>query len=145
MIIYHRDRPSMRPPDDFPGEPWRAPICFAVNRSVGSTSMSIWTHDFHGERRAPLHWHDCEEVLVFMEVEGEGFVRVGDQEFRVESNTSVVVPPGALHCFGIHGDGAMKSLSVLPDADAVLGHRLYPDSPEPAELPPPGVDPRTAR
>jgi len=135
-LIHHHDRPTMRAPEDFPGEPWRLPICIAVNRAAGATSLSIWTHDFHGEKRAPLHWHDCEEVLVFMEVEGDGFVRVGDEEYRLESNTSVVVPPGTIHCFGMRGDGAMKSLSVLPDADAVLGHRLYADGPEPAELPP---------
>ena len=124
----------MRAPEDFPEEPWRLPICFAVNRSAGATSLSIWTHDFRGEKRAPLHWHDCEEVLVFMEVEGEGFVRLGEQEYRLESNTSVVVPPGTLHCSGCAAR-AMKSLSVLPDADAVLGHRLYADGPEPASLP----------
>ena len=87
-----------------------------------------------GQKRAPLHHHDTEEVLVFFDVKGEGFVRVGDEEYKVESQTSVVVPPGAVHCFGLRGEGPMKSASILPDADAVLGHRMFEKGEETFEL-----------
>ena len=131
-VIYHRDRPLL----EFPNEPWRPPLRMAVNRSAGAKEISIWTHDVNGKRRAPLHWHDTEEILVFLLVDGEGYVRVGDQEYRVETDTSVVVPPGTRHCFGLRGPGLLKAIAVLPDADAVLGHRVYEAGSEPPDLPP---------
>lgn len=131
-VIHHKDRPLL----EFPSEPWRPPLRMAVNRSAGASSVSIWLHDVEGRKRAPLHWHDVEEVLVFLEVKGEGFVRVGDEEFAVGSQTSVVVPPGTIHCFGLRGEGTLKAMAVLPDADAVLGHRVFEKSKEPPELPP---------
>ena len=54
----------------------------------------------------PLHWHDTEEVLVFLEVDGDGFARVGEEEHKIESQTSVVVPPGTVHAFGLRDRGA---------------------------------------
>src|SRR5215813_12053391 len=100
-VIHHKDRPLL----EFPDEPWRPSLRMAVNRSAGADKLSIWLHDFEGQKRAPLHSHDTEEVLVFFDVKGEGFVRVGDEEYKVESQTSVVVPPGTVHCFGLRGEG----------------------------------------
>ncbi len=61
---------------------------------------------------------------------GEGYVRVGDQEYQVEAESSVVVPPGTRHCFGLHGPGIIKAF-------AVLGHRVFKEGSEPPDLPPP--------
>lgn len=130
-IIHHKDRPLL----EFPDEPWRPPLRMAVNRSAGATSVSIWLHNVEGKKRAPMHWHDVEEVLVFLEVEGKGFVRVGDREYEVESQTSVVVSAGTVHCFGLHSEGSMKAMAVLPDADAVLGHRVFEIGKEGYDLP----------
>jgi quercetin dioxygenase-like cupin family protein len=109
----------------------------AVNRSAGANSLSIWLVDLKDQQRTPLHWHDFEEVLVFLEVDGDGFARVGDEEYKIESQTSVVVPPGTVHSFGLRGGRVLKSVSILPDADAVLGHRLLDKSNETFEMPDP--------
>jgi Auxin binding protein len=77
-VIHHKDRPLL----EFPDEPWRPSLRMAVNRSAGADQLSIWLHDFEGQKRAPLHRHDTEEVLVFFDVEGDGFVRVGDEVKR---------------------------------------------------------------
>jgi len=74
-----------------------------------------------GEHRAPLHWHDTEEILLFLEVEGDCYVYYEDREYPVASNCSVVIPPNVVHSFGIHGAGSMRTLSILPDADARPG------------------------
>jgi mannose-6-phosphate isomerase-like protein (cupin superfamily) len=131
-VIYHKDRPLL----EFPEEPWRPPLRVAVNRSAGAESVSVWLHDVEGEKRAPLHYHDVEEVLVFIDVQGEGFVRVGEEEHKVETQTSVVVPPGTMHCFGLRGQGSLRAMAVLPDADAVLGHRMFEKGNESFEMPP---------
>jgi quercetin dioxygenase-like cupin family protein len=125
-------------------EPWRLPIRFAVNRESGAEQISVWQHYYTGERRAPLHWHDMEEVLIFLEVEGEGYVWYDDREYPVESNCSVVIPPNVVHSFGMHGPGAMRTLSILPDADARPGPRVYPEGEEAATIPPPDQWPTRA-
>ncbi|HET8563112.1 MAG TPA: cupin domain-containing protein [Candidatus Binatia bacterium] len=132
-VINHKDRPLL----EFPDEPWRPPLRMAVNRSAGANTVSVWLHDVEGQKRAPLHWHDVEEVLVFLDVKGEGFVRLGEEEYKVETQTSVVVPPGTVHCFGMRGQGTLKAMAVLPVADAVLGHRVLERGNESFELPPP--------
>ena len=137
-VIYHKDRPLL----EFPDEPWRPPLRMAVNGSVGAESVSVWLHNVEGKKRAPLHWHDVEEVLVFIDVQGDGFVRVGEEEHRVETQTSVVVPPGPVHCFGLRGQGSLKAMAVLPDADAELGHRMFEEGNESYDLPPPKKDGR---
>jgi mannose-6-phosphate isomerase-like protein (cupin superfamily) len=139
-IIRHRDRPELL----FPEEPWRLPFRFAVNRETGANNLSIWLHYYSGERRAPLHWHDTEEVLIFLDVDGPGFVWLGDREYPVESDCSVVVPPNTVHCFGLHGPGSMRTISVLPDADARPGPRIYQVGEEPSQLPSPDQWPTRA-
>jgi mannose-6-phosphate isomerase-like protein (cupin superfamily) len=125
-------------------EPWRLPIRFAVNRDSGAETISIWQHYYSGEHRAPLHWHDTEEILLFLEVEGDGYVYYEDREYPVATNCSVVVPPNVVHSFGIHGEGRMRTLSILPDADARPGPRIYREGEEPAEMPPPSAWPQAA-
>jgi len=131
-VIHHKDRPLL----EFPDEAWRPSLRLAVNRSAGANSLSVWLADMEDHQRTPLHWHDTEEVLVFLEVTGDGFARVGDEEFKIETQTSVVVPPGTVHAFGLRCGKVLKSVSILPDADAVPGHRLL-EKGESFEMPEP--------
>jgi mannose-6-phosphate isomerase-like protein (cupin superfamily) len=119
-LIHHDERPIL----EFPDETWRPPLRLAINRSAGSNSLSVWLADMQDHQRTPLHWHDTEEVLIFLEVEGDGFALIGDEEFKIESQTSVVVPPRTVHTFGLRNGKVLKSVSILPDADAVPGHRV---------------------
>jgi mannose-6-phosphate isomerase-like protein (cupin superfamily) len=119
-IIRHKDRPLI----EFPDEHWRPSLRLAVNRSAGAESLSVWLADMQHHQRTPLHWHDTEEVLVFLEVDGDGFARIGDDDMKIESQTSVVVPPGTIHAFGLRNGNVLKSISILPDADAEPGHRV---------------------
>ena len=50
-VIHHKDRPLL----EFPDELWRPSLRVAVNRSAGADKLSIWLHDFEGQKRAPLH------------------------------------------------------------------------------------------
>ena len=119
-LIHHTIRPLI----EFPDERWRPSLRLAVNRSAGAESLSVWLADMEHHQRTPLHWHDTEEVLVFLKVEGDGFARIGDEEIKIETQTSVVVPAGTVHAFGLRDGKILKSVSILPDADAVPGHRV---------------------
>ena len=132
-VIHYKDRPLL----EFPDEPWRQSLRLAVNRSAGSNCLSVWLAEMGDHHRTPLHWHDTEEVLVFLEVDGDGFARVGDEEHKIETQTSVVVPAGTIHAFGLRDGRVLKSISILPDADAVPGHRLLEKGEESFEMPEP--------
>jgi hypothetical protein len=43
--------------------------------------------------------------------------RLGDEEYKIESQTSVVVPPGTIHAFGLRGGRVLKSVSMTPCLD----------------------------
>src|SRR5437016_9492042 len=77
-VIHHKDRPLL----EFPDEPWRQSLLLAVNRSAGSNSLSVWLAEMGDHHRTPLHWHDTEEVLVFLEVDGDGFARLVRRNIR---------------------------------------------------------------
>src|SRR5438067_12972262 len=68
-----------------------------------------------------------------------GFPHVGDEEYKIESQTSLLVPPRTIHAFGLRRGRVLKSVSILPDADAVLEHRLLEkggsfEMPEPKKM-----------
>ncbi|HZR99517.1 MAG TPA: cupin domain-containing protein [Chloroflexota bacterium] len=139
-VIHHGEQPEWRSDT----EPWRLPIRFAVNRDSGAETISVWQHYYTGEHRAPLHWHETEEVLIFLDVEGDGYVWYDDREYPIRSNCSVVIPPHVVHSFGMHGPGRMRTLSILPDADARPGPRVYPEGEEAPHIPPPDQWPTRA-
>ena len=60
----------------------------------------------------------------------------GDEEYKIESQTSLLVPPRTIHAFGLRRGRVLKSVSILPDADAVLEHRLL-EKGESFEMPEP--------
>jgi hypothetical protein len=98
--------------------------------------LSVWLANLEAKQRNLLHWHDTEEVLVLLEVDGDGFPHVGDEEYEIESQTSLLVPPRTIHAFGLRRGRVLKSVSILPDADAVLEHRLL-EKGESFEMPEP--------
>jgi hypothetical protein len=63
------------------------------------------------------------------------FARVGDEKHKIATQTSVVVPDGTIHAFGLRAGRVLKSISILPDADAVPGHRLLNKGEESLEMP----------
>jgi hypothetical protein len=58
------------------------------------------------------------------------------RNIKIETQTSVVVPTGTVHAFGLRDGRVLKSISILPDADAVPGHRLI-EKGESFEMPEP--------
>jgi mannose-6-phosphate isomerase-like protein (cupin superfamily) len=66
-----------------------------------------------GETRAHLH-RTSEELYVF--TEGNGRIRVGDEEREVRAGDCVVLPPGTEHKLWNLGDGPLKLLCCCAPA-----------------------------
>lgn len=61
----------------------------------------------------PLHSHPYEhEVFV---LEGQGSVRVGECQYRLEPGTVVYLPPGILHQFLNTGTAPLRFLCLIPN------------------------------
>jgi mannose-6-phosphate isomerase-like protein (cupin superfamily) len=68
------------------------------------------TYDPRGH--VPPHYHDCEEILVFLE--GEGIVFISQDPRSVAAGTTIVVPPGKPHCLYNTGLGRLHFLAFHP-------------------------------
>ncbi len=88
----------------------------------------------HNTKASTWHWHDNEEVLVFLDLQREGFVRLGDMEYVVATQTSIGAPPRMAHCFGLQGHGSMRAVAIMANANTVPGHRVFKKEEEPPQL-----------
>ena len=82
-----------------------------------------------GQESDPLlHRHAQPEVYYILE--GEGFVRVGDEEHPIRAGTTVFIPGGALHRARNTGTTPMRLLYVFPTASFRDVEYEFPDAPE---------------
>ena len=117
-VVYHRDRPVIHSAS---GEP---SLSMVVNREVGASSLSVWVTCHAPGESVPLHTHQVEEVLTFLE--GEGVATVGDATIAIRADMSIVVPPGTPHGYRNTGAGPLRIIITMPDADARLGRPVEP-------------------
>src|SRR3712207_4993251 len=88
-IVNHADRPVIRSASGAPS------LSMVVNHEVGSRSLSVWMASHGPGENVPLHLHEVEEVLTFLE--GEGVATVGDESIPISAGMSIIVPPGTPH------------------------------------------------
>ena len=59
----------------------------------------------------PRHKHDCEEVFIVQQ--GQGTIRLEDEELPFAAGTTVIVPPGVVHEVVNTGEEELTYLVVL--------------------------------
>ncbi|MHB1769388.1 MAG: cupin domain-containing protein [Phycisphaerae bacterium] len=78
----------------------------------GTRSSLVLEETYDPRGHVPPHYHDCEEILVFLE--GEGIVFIGQDPRSVAAGTTIVVPPGKPHCLYNTGLGRLHFLAFHP-------------------------------
>jgi len=130
-------RMSERPPcvvhvDDVPAaQQDRPPFVFArrqLSRAAGGRMLGCGHFELPpGATSFPMHAHTGNEEAFFV-LEGEGVLRLPDQEVAVRAGDYVALPPGPEHAHQMRneGDGPLRYLcfSTMVAPDVVL----YPDS-----------------
>jgi mannose-6-phosphate isomerase-like protein (cupin superfamily) len=81
----------------------------------GTRSSLVLEETYDPRGHVPPHYHDCEEILVFLE--GEGIVFLGQDPRTVIKGTTVVIPPGKPHCLYNTGIGRLHLLVFHPKAN----------------------------
>ncbi|HZU05333.1 MAG TPA: cupin domain-containing protein [Chloroflexota bacterium] len=112
-VVYHRDRPPIYSASGRPS------LTMVVNQEVGATALSVWIACHAPGEVVPLHTHDVEEVLTFLE--GEGIATVGDTTLAIQPDMSLIVPSGVPHGYRNTGPGPLRIVITLADPAAPLG------------------------
>jgi mannose-6-phosphate isomerase-like protein (cupin superfamily) len=61
----------------------------------GLKSLSVWSETVEPGAGTPVHRHDCEEAVVILE--GNGTLTVNGEDTKFGPNTTLIVPPDAVH------------------------------------------------
>jgi mannose-6-phosphate isomerase-like protein (cupin superfamily) len=69
--------------------------------------VSVRPHDV-----LPIHTHDHEDQLYYV-LEGEGTIRMDDQEFELAPGKAVTIPPGVAHGVRNTSDKPLRYLDIL--------------------------------
>ena len=118
LVVKHSERPYISSASGHPS------LSMVVNREVGASAMSVWVANHEPGEVVPLHLHDVEEVLVFLE--GEGEATVGDETIPIRANMSIIVPPRTPHGYRNTGSGPLRIIATQPDPDAKRGRLWEP-------------------
>ncbi len=64
-------------------------------REQGLSGMEVWMQTIAPGAGTPVHRHACEEVIVILR--GSGQVTIEGEEMRFSANSTIIVPPDAVH------------------------------------------------
>jgi len=77
----------------------------------GLGGVEVWVQTFDPGAETPMHYHDCEEVLVILT--GSGRVIMDGQESPIGADTTLIVPPKVVHQLINDGDQPMNLVATL--------------------------------
>ena len=81
------------------------------NISENSSEYEVWHSEIGADSCTPKHKHNVEEVFVF--IEGEGKVTIGDEEYNYKSPCTVVLPANIEHQIFNTGDTPTRHIVIL--------------------------------
>lgn len=93
----------------------------------GLARMEVWKQALAPGAATPLHKHDCEEAVLVLS--GEGRLELEGEVRAFGADTTLIVPPGAVHRIANVGPGEMRLIGVLAMAPVVV------QSPDGAPIP----------
>ncbi len=73
--------------------------------------MEVWMQTIAPGAETPIHFHDCEEVIVILS--GSGTCRAGEEDFYFSANSTLVIAPNVVHQIGNTSDDDMQLIAAL--------------------------------
>ena len=61
----------------------------------GLSNCEVWLQTVEPGAETPVHYHDCEEVIVIMS--GSGRLLIDDKVMEFGPNSTLIIPPGIVH------------------------------------------------
>ena len=109
-VISHSDLPIHQVP--------RIKTRVLNSKEHGAQSTAVWEQWIDADGHIPLHYHDVEEVLLFLT--GQVSFTADCQTSLVSSPATVVVPAGQIHGLRPAGSSQVHLLAFFPTASPVI-------------------------
>ncbi len=82
-----------------------------ASRAQGINGMEVWLQTVAPSAATPIHRHACEEVIVILR--GTGQITISDEVINFGADSTIVIPPDAVHQLINSGTEEMLLLGVL--------------------------------
>jgi mannose-6-phosphate isomerase-like protein (cupin superfamily) len=82
----------------------------------GLAGLEVWNQRLEPNAETPVHYHECEEVVVVLRGSGRAVIAGEAQEFGPDS--TLVIPPRVVHQLINTGDGPMLLIAALSASPA---------------------------
>ncbi|MBW2386669.1 MAG: cupin domain-containing protein [Deltaproteobacteria bacterium] len=100
-----------------------------ASRADGLEGLEVWMQTLAPGAATPVHYHECEEVIVVHR--GSGHAVIGEETIPFGPNTTLVIPEKVIHQL-VNGDGEeMFLVAALSETPA----RVFTPDGEPLALP----------
>lgn len=93
-----------------------------VNSDSGAKQTAVWEQWIRDGGHIPLHYHDVEEVLVFLN--GSVELTVNDETRVIQAPASAIIPAGDIHGVRMATDDEVHLIAFFPTASPTI---LSPD------------------
>lgn len=93
-----------------------------MNADSGAKQTAVWEQWISNGGYIPLHYHDVEEVLVFLS--GTVELTVNDKTQIIEAPASAIIPAGNIHGVRMANDHEIHQMAFFPTASPTI---LSPD------------------
>ncbi len=103
-IVFHDDLPIHEVP--------RIKTRVLVGAASGAKETAVWQQWIEPDGLIPLHYHDVEEVLVFLT--GTIALTIDDQTIAIRAPATVVIPAGQIHGLRPADDVDVQLIAFFP-------------------------------
>jgi len=90
-----------------------------VDRTSGSSAVTVFINTFTGDEVVPEHTHEVEEVLLV--TAGQCTITVNGRPEAAREGDAVIIAPGSSHAISHDSGEPCQVIAVLASADAQIG------------------------
>lgn len=87
-----------------------------AGQADGLAGVEVWLQTIAPGGETPVHWHECEEVVVVLR--GAGCLTVAGEATEFGADTTLIVPPHTVHQIVNTADDDMLIVAVLSETPA---------------------------
>lgn len=77
----------------------------------GAKNMEVWMQTAEPNTETPMHYHDCEEIVIVLK--GSGNATVDGKTTAFGPDTTIIIPPEVDHQIANTGSEPMSIIAVL--------------------------------
>jgi len=100
-----------------------------ASQNDGLKGTEVWMQTIEPRGETPVHYHDCEEVIVILR--GSGRVAIGGKDKEFGPNTTLIIAPEVVHQIVNNGNEKISLIAAFSSTPA----KVYTPEGEELSLP----------